>query len=154
MNKPHTASYVDKRIKERFKKELSKYCEGDDAWSIHWSPTTAFERPDDLYWMEFFFMPFETSQVEIGTWGRNRFEGFMQINICVPLNSDIVSDEDPIGCSPVFSVSADIERVFKRGTIFNGIRVVRYQEATSALQVYDDFCFLPVRIFWQVDLTN
>lgn len=150
----HTAQYIDKKIKERFIEKLPQYCEGVDKWEIHWSPTQAFERPEDLFWLDFFFNPYEPSQKELGTGGRNRFEGFTQINICVPLNSDIVTDEDPIGTSPAFICSADIERAFKRGDIFNGIQIVKFQEYTSALQVYDDFCFLPVRIFWRADLPN
>lgn len=146
-------SYIDRKIKERFKKMLPMYCEGEEAWAIHWNPMTNFIRPNDLYWFDFFFMPLTVNQAGIGSYSNNRFEGYMQINICTPLENN-TSEDGTITDAPCFKVSDDIQKVFKRGTYFDGIRITKYQENTSALQVYEDFCFLPVRIFFMADLAN
>lgn len=157
-------TYIEKKIKQYFKTHLSQYCVGDDAWSIMWSPNMAFERPDDLYWLDMAFNSNPPTQREIGTYGRNAWNGYLQIGICVPLNETSLIDEDAENEDdndiPVFGNSSmdkcfnDIARVFRRGVIFDGIRIVKCCRYTSALQIYDDFCRLPVRIFWQADLSN
>jgi len=160
LNKLKTSTYIDKKIKQYFKDNLSQYVEGDDAWGINWNPNIAFKRPDDLYWLDFFFNPSEPAQIELGTKGRNRWVGFMQINICVPLNEATIeeaeadSDDDTFGTSAMDTCYNDIARVFKRGVIFNGIRINKTYSIPSAMQVLDDFCSLPVRIEWQADLSN
>lgn len=148
-------TFVEKRIKEYFLEKLPQYCEGEDAWTIHWSQSKTFTRPDDLFWLDFFFIPSEPFQQELGTGGRNRHKGIMQINICVPYDADISEDDDDvIGTSPMDICADDIARVFRRGVIFNGIRIVKFSKDSSALQMYDDFCCLPVSIYWEADLSN
>lgn len=155
-----TSTYIDKKIKEYFKKNLPQYIEGDDAWGINWNPNISFKRPDDLYWLDFFFVPSEPKQIELGNNGRNRWSGFMQINICVPRNEATTeesgddSDDDTFGTSAMDNCYNDIARVFKRGVTFDGIRIYKTYSITSAMQVLDDFCSLPVRIEWQTDLNN
>ena len=153
-------TYIEKKLKKFFCDNLPQYVEGDDAWGINWHPNIAFERPDDLYWLDFFFIPAEPFQQELGTGGRNRWRGILQINICVPLNeattdvSGETEDEDIFGTSAMDKCYNDIARVFRRGVIFNGIRIHKTYRNTSAMQFYDDFCALPVTIEWQSDLSN
>lgn len=147
-------TYVEKTIKKYFLTNLPQYCEGDDAWTIHWNPTVTFSRPDDLYWLDFFFMNNEPFQQELGTGGRNRHKGVLQINICTPLDAVKVTEDDPIGTSPMDICADDIARIFRRGVTFDGIRIVKCYKETSALEVYDDFCCLPISIYWEADLSN
>lgn len=155
-----TDTYVEKKLKQYFKDNLPQYVQGENAWGINWHPNIAFKRPDDLYWLDFFFLPNVPFQQELGTTGRNRWKGILQINICVPKNEmtvedDVDSDEDDdFGTSAMDICYNDIARVFKRGVIFDGIRIHKTYRNTSALQVYDDFCCLPVTIEWQSDLSN
>jgi hypothetical protein len=155
-----TDTYIEKKIKAYFKAKLPQYVAGDDAWKINWHPNISFERPDDLYWLDFFFLPGTPYQQEIGNWGRNRWTGILQINICVPKNEmtvedDVDSDEDDtFGTSAMDTCFNDIAKVFRRGVTFDGIRIHKTYRNTSAMQVYDDFCCLPVTIEWQADLNN
>lgn len=147
-------TYIEKKIKHYFLDKLPQYCSGDDAWELHWNPVKTFTRPDDLYWLDFFFMNNEPFQQELGTGGRNRHKGILQINICTPLDDTKENEEDPIGTSSMDVCADDIARVFRRGVIFDGIRIVKCHKYTSALEVYDDFASLPLRIFWEADLSN
>ena len=158
--RPKTDTYVEKKMKEHFKEALPQYVEGDDAWKINWHPNVAFERPDDLYWLDFFFLPGIPYQQELGNGGRNRWTGVLQINICVPkddtsLDDGVDSDgDDDFGSSAMDTCYNDIAEAFRRGTVFDGIRIHKCYRNTSAMQTYDDFCCLPVTIEWQADLSN
>jgi hypothetical protein len=155
-------TYIEKQLIKYFKQNLPSYVKGDDAWKINWHPNVSFERPDDLYWLDFFFLSNEPYQQELGTGGRNRWTGILQINICVPKdefqlpNDDEEDDDESVtfGTSAMDTCYNDIAKVFRRGTIFNGIRISRTYRTTSAMQVYDDFCCMPVTIEWQADLSN
>lgn len=153
-------TYIDKKIKEFFKKNLPQYIDGEDAWGINWNPNISFKRPEDLYWLDFFFLPNQPTQQELGTDGRNRWRGIMQINICVPLNeatteeSEETEGDDTFGTSAMDTCYNDIARVFRRGVIFDGIRIYKTYRNPSAMQVYEDFCCMPVSIEWQADLSN
>lgn len=149
-----TDLFVEKKIKQYFIDNLPQYVEGDEAWKINWSPNMAFERPDDLYWLDFFFLPNTPYQQEIGWGARNRWTGIMQINICVPKDDTLSTEDNVFGNSAMDLCYEDIAKVFKRGTIFNGIRIAKTCRETSAMQVYDDFVCLPVSIYWQADLSN
>lgn len=155
-----TDTYIEKRLKKYFCDNLPQYVEGDDAWGINWHPNIAFTRPDDLYWLDFFFLPSVPFQQELGNWGRNRWRGILQINICVPLNeatteeAEADSEDDTFGTSAMDMCYNDIAKTFKRGVIFDGIRIHKTYRNTSAMQVYEDFCALPVTIEWQADLSN
>lgn len=149
-----TDVYVEKKFKEYFKSKLSSYVEGEDSWHINWNPAKAFVRPDDLYWLDFYFLPNVPNQMELGTWGRNRWTGVVQINVCVPLDTSAEDEEDIEDNSAMDTCFLDISRVFRRGVIFNGIRINKCYRNTSALQTYEDFCCLPVTIEWVADLSN
>lgn len=155
-----TDTYIEKKLKKRFAEALPQYVEGDEAWKINWHPNMAFERPDDLYWLDFFFLPGIPYQQELGNEGRNRWAGIMQINICTPKDDMTVEDgmddegDDDYGSSAMDRCYNDIAQAFRRGTTFDGIRIYKTYRNTSAMQVYDDFCVLPVTIEWQADLSN
>lgn len=145
--------FVEKKIKEYFVDNLKQYCEGDDAWKIHWNPVGTIERPDDLYWLDLHFVTNEPFQRELGTYGRNHWSGFLQVRINTPLDEADLEGGDSVN-SAMNHCYEDIARVFRRGTIFNGIRIIKTCRYTSAMQVEDDFCSLPVRIYWEADLSN
>lgn len=149
--------YIENTLKNMFAEKLPQYVKGDDAWKINWNPNVVFERPDDLYWMDIFFIANEPYQAELGTDGRNVWTGFMQININVPKN-DVVSGFDENGIyneqSAMNKCYEDIAKVFRRGVIYKGVRIVKTSRNTSALQVYDDFCSMPVTIRWKAYLSN
>ena len=155
-----TDTYIEKKLKKYFRDNLPQYVEGPDAWKVNWSPNIAFERPSDLYWLDLFFIPGEPFQQELGNWGRNRWSGILQVNIYTPKSEVTVEDgidtdeDDDFGTSAMDRCYNDIAEVFKRGVVFDGIRIHKCYRNTSALQVYDDFCALPVTIEWQADLSN
>lgn len=149
-----TDLFVEKKIKEYFRDNLSQYVKGDDAWKINWTANKTFERPADLYWLDFKFLANPPFQQELGTGGRNRWQGIMQINICVPrddASGDVSNDFEDSAMDICYQ---NIAKVFRRGVIFNGIRIIKCCRNTSAMQFYDDFCLLPVSIYWQSDLSN
>lgn len=160
VSKLKTDTYIDKKIKEYFKANLPQYIEGDDAWSICWNSNMTFTLPDDLYWLEFTFKPGVPSQGELGNTGRNRWDGEMQIDICVPINEATTEesgddeDDDTFGTSAMDTCYNDIAKVFKRGVTFDGIRIYKTYRNSSAMQVYEDFCKMPVLIQWRAYLSN
>ena len=101
------------------------------------------ERDGLEIWFETFYLPAGSLQKELGTTGRNRWTGIFQINICIPKDS---------GTYDVLDVYDRIARHFRRGDIFNGIRVTK-TERTSA-RMFDDFYSMPVSIYLTADLEN
>ena len=104
-------------------------------------PNEAFTRPEDGYWYEIFLLPTMPNQIELGTEGRSRWTGIMQINICVPKDSGTRS------LNARYDAIADL---FRSGLYINGIRIIRTYR-TSALYD-DDFTVLPVSVEWWADL--
>lgn len=104
-------------------------------------PNESFERPDDGYWYELYFLPTEPVQIELGSEARSRWSGVMQINICVPKNDGIV---------PLNSRYNNIATLFRSGSIIDGVRIRRTYR-TSALDD-GDYYVMPVSIEWQADL--
>lgn len=158
---------VSKKTEDEIREELESILGkkivdkiNEDGWKINWHPNLSFIRPDDLYWMDFHFLTNDPMQIELGTGGRNRWSGFLQINICVPKNemsldkSGDESESDIFGSSAMDKCYLDISRVFRRGTIFDGIKIFKTRRYTSAMQVEEDFCWCPVRIMWTADLSN
>ena len=109
-------------------------------------PNEDFKRPIDgngnnLAWYELYFIPARPTQIELGTKGRSRWFGLMQVNICVPKTW---------GTQELYQRYDDIAALFKSGLILEGVRIVRTYRS-SALDD-DDFYCLPVTIEWQADL--
>lgn len=109
-------------------------------------PNEDFKRPkDDLglndYWYELYFIPAAPNQIELGTTGRSRWVGIMQINICLPKTW---------GTEELYARYDEIAKLFRSGLILEGVRIVRTYRATSIDD--DDYFCLPVTIEWQADL--
>lgn len=109
-------------------------------------PNEDFIRPVDengsnLSWYELYFIPARPNQIELGTKGRSRWFGLMQVNICVPRTW---------GTQELYQRYDDIAALFRSGLILEGVRIVRTYRS-SALDD-DDFYCLPVTIEWQADL--
>lgn len=141
-----TDTYIWQKIRLRFTKVIEKY----DEEKGHTEPSTIIEpndtdtRPEDKLWFEIFPLHGKPFQQELGTHGRNRWNFGLQININSPKargTYDIDEAYDFICAS------------FKRGDIFDGIRVLETAYRSSA-RTYEDFYSVPVTVMVQADLDN
>lgn len=98
----------------------------------------------DNIWFEIFPLHSQPSQQELGSVGRNRWNFGLQININSPRN---------FGTYDIDSVYDAIASQFKRGDIFDGIRVLQTAYRTSA-RLQDDYYSVPVTVMVQADLQN
>lgn len=92
-------------------------------------------------WYEVYFTPTAPNQIELGTDGRNRWTGFLQINICVPTNW---------GTSEMLYRYDEIASLFRQGLIINGVRIYRVYRGPNMTE--SDFTWCPVTVEWQADL--
>lgn len=92
-------------------------------------------------WYELFFIPYAPNQIELGTSGRSRWVGIMQVNICVPLNW---------GTDDLYARYDELAALFRSGLILQGVRIVKTYRS-SAIED-DDYYMLPITIEWQSDL--
>ena len=155
-----TDTYIEEKIRERFltidttitsddgeeidlltKNENSN---GDVIYTNIQMPNVAFTRPATGLWFEFLPIPTQPTQQELGTSGRNRWTFGLQINICYP------KDYGTYDINTAFNAIAG---KFKRGDIFDGIRILNTANRSSA-RAYDDFYSVPVTIIAQADLDN
>ena len=104
-------------------------------------PNEAFTRPEDGYWYELHMIPSVPEQIELGTTGRSRWTGIMQINICVPKDS---------GTRAINARFNAIAALFRSGLYIHGVRVVRTYRS-SALDDGDS-TVVPVSVEWWADL--
>lgn len=95
-------------------------------------------------WFEIFPLRGQPSQQELGKSGRNRWNMGLQININSPRN---------FGTYVIDAVYDEIAKQFKRGDIFDGIRVQQTAYRSSA-RVQDDYYSEPVTVMFQADLEN
>jgi hypothetical protein len=101
----------------------------------------SFNKPEDGYWYEFWFIPSKPIEGEIFKDARQRWIGIVQINICTPSN---------VGTKPAKDRYDEIVNKFKCGKIFEGVRIDRtYQERG---QEDEDYYLLPVTIAWKSDI--
>lgn len=154
-----TDTYIWKKIKERFYAMSRKdktgevidfpYFLKDDEGNITnvIEPNTTLERPTDDIWFEIFPLHTQPHQQELGTVGRNRWNFGLQININVA-RSSLNYGTDAIDDAYDF-----IAGCFKRGDIFDGIRVLQTAYRSSA-RLLDDYYSEPVTVMVQADLDN
>lgn len=103
----------------------------------------SFVRPKNLYWFEVFFVPATPFQSELGRHGRNRYTGFLQINVCVPLD---------VGKKALNDRYDKIATMFKRGDVDRGVGILKTERVSA--QQYSDYYSQPIRVYWQADLDN
>lgn len=92
-------------------------------------------------WYEVYFTPTVPNQIELGTKGRTRWTGFLQVNICVPNNW---------GTEELLYRYDEIAELFRQGLILDGVRIHRVYRGPN--QTTEDFMWCPVTIEWQSDL--
>lgn len=101
----------------------------------------------DSIWFELFPLHSQPIQQELGRSGRNRWTFGMQININVPRNTEGQS----IGTDDIDDVYNFIADNFKRGDIFDGIRVNQTAYRSSA-RMYENYYSVPVTVMVEADL--
>lgn len=158
-----TDSYIWQKVRQRFLDTVFKDAEGneievflkeldDDGNVIELKnvvdPNDMEKREDlaskDNIWFEIFPLHSQPFQQELGTAGRNRWNFGLQININSPRD---------MGTYDIDSVYDSIAAQFKRGDIFDGIRVLQTAYRSSA-RLQDDYYSEPVTVMVQADLTN
>lgn len=155
-----TDIYIWEKIKKRFYSMTIKTESGetidfpyflkDDAGEITnvIEPNSTLERPTEELWFEIFPLHSKPQQQELGSSGRNRWNFGVQININTPRNSSLYYGTDASDKAYDFIASN-----FKRGDIFDGIRVNQTAYRSSA-RLLDDYYSVPVTIMVQADLEN
>ena len=98
----------------------------------------------NFIWFEIFPLHSPPHQQELGQTGRNRWNFWLQININSPRN---------FGTYDIDTVYDFIAKQFKRGDIFDGIRVLQTAYRSSA-RLQDDYYSEPVTVMVQADLDN
>lgn len=98
----------------------------------------------DCIWFEIFPLHSSPHQQELGATGRNRWTFGLQININSPRD---------VGTYDIDTVYDLISAQFKRGDIFDGIRVLQTAYRSSA-RLADDYFSVPVTVMVQADLDN
>lgn len=103
-------------------------------------PNKTFKRPNGM-WFDIAFINDRPNQWELGTSGRSRWLGIMQINVCYPKG---------VGTEGIEDAFERIASHFRRSSIHDGIRIKRAYRSSARL--YDDFYAVPVSIEWEADL--
>lgn len=104
-------------------------------------PNIPFQRPDNGYWYELYFMTQAPDQIELGSYGRNRWRGIMQVNICVPKSS---------GTQAVNERFNAIAALFRQGMNLAHVRINKVYRGTAIED--GDFYSMPVSVEWWSDL--
>lgn len=136
-----TDAYCETQLIEKFKGLEGLTVTEDGRYPEVAFPNMNFERPDDGYWYELYFLPGQPVQVELGTEGRNRWVGVLRVNVCTPKNSGIESANDRYEL---------IAKHFRSGLYINGVRIIRTSRS-SAIED-GDYYVLPVDISFWADL--
>lgn len=139
-----TDTYIWQKIRQRFQDVIAEYDEEKSVTSVIIEPNETANRPSDELWFEIFPLHGMPHQQELGTVGRNRWSFGLQININSP------KDNGTYAIDEAFDFIAG---KFKRGDIFDGIRVLQTAYRSSA-RVYEDFYSVPVTVMVQADLDN
>ena len=137
-----TDAYVEEKTKEYFLTLEGLEQTTDGSHPDVCFENEDFERPDDGYWYEVYFIPSQPLQIELGTDARSRWVGLLQINVCTPKSA---------GTTPSLDRYESIAKHFRTGMYINGnIRVVKTYR-TSAMED-GDFYVLPVTVELQANL--
>lgn len=136
-----TDVYAERIMIEKFKELEGLIVTEDGVYPEVAFPNTNFERPDDGYWYELFFIPGHPIQIELGSEARSRWVGILQINICTPKDS---------GTEPINDRYESVSKLFRPGSNFDGVRITRCYR-TSALE-NGDYYVMPVTVEFWADL--
>lgn len=139
-----TDTYIWQKVRARFRDVIAEFDEEKSLTSVVIEPNETDVRPDNDLWFEIFPLHSRPSQQELGTVGRNRWSFGMQVNINSPKDK---------GTYDIDEVYDFIAGKFKRGDIFDGIRVLQTAYRSSA-RLLDDYYSVPVTIMVQADLDN
>lgn len=139
-----TDTYIWQKIRQRFLEVIAEYDKDKEESSVVIEPNNTDERPTDNLWFEIFPLHSMPHQQELGTSGRNRWNFGLQININSPKD---------VGTSEIDDAYDFIVSKFKRGDIFDGIRVLQTAYRSSA-RMADDYYSVPVTVMVQADLDN
>ncbi len=141
-----TDSYIYEHVLQRFKDVIDEFNMEHGYSCVVFEPNDTGNRPQDELWFEIFELHGSPSQQELGSTGRNRWTFGLQINI----NGSRASIT---GTSAYDEAYDYIAAHFKRGDIFDGIRVLQTAYRSSA-RIQDDYYSVPVTIMVQADLEN
>lgn len=147
-----TDIYIWQKIRKRFQDVITEFDDERNARpetmtvynSVVIEPNETDNRPADELWFEIFPLPSMPHQQELGASGRNRWSFGLQININSPKDR---------GTYDIDEAYDFIASRFKRGDIFDGIRVTQTAYRSSA-RLYEDFYSVPVTVTVQADLNN
>ncbi len=139
-----TDTYIWQKIRQRFLDVITDFDGEKCVTSVVIEPNLTDIRPEDNLWFEIFPLHAQPIQKELGTTGRNRWTFGLQININSP------KDKGTYDIDEAFDFIAGR---FKRGDIFDGIRVLQTAYRSSA-RLYEDFYSVPVTVMVQADLDN
>lgn len=99
------------------------------------------DESEEHYWYEVWFLPSAPVQSELGTKGRSKWVGNIQVNVCVPKSYGIKASRERYD---------EIADYFKNGRILDGVRIYRTYRGKG---VEDETCYtLPVTIEWHAFL--
>lgn len=137
-----TDAYIQEESEKHFLKMESITINEDGSHPEVCLENEEFDRPDDGYWYEVWYIPSDPLQIELGTDARSRWIGLLRINICTPKNA---------GTAPALDRYKSIAEHFRTGMyIDNKIRVVKTSR-TSAIED-GDFYVTPVTVELQANL--
>ncbi len=139
-----TDTYIWQKIRQRLLNVIENYNTEFGKTTVLIEPNNTEERPINELWFEIFPLHTRPSQQELGTSGRNRWTLGLQININSPSG---------IGTYDIDEAYDYICASFKRGDIFDGIRVLQTADRSSA-RLQDDYYSVPVTVWVQADLDN
>ena len=141
-----TDTYIWQKIRQRILQVISSFDEekGFTTPSVVVEPNNTGTRPDNSLWFEIFPLHSAPHQQELGATGRNRWNFGLQININGPKD---------IGTYDIDEAYDFICASFKRGDIFDGIRVLQTAYRSSARPDVDYYS-VPVTVMVQADLDN
>ena len=88
-------------------------------------------------WLDVYFVPFRHVQAELGKNGKNRWQGYLQVNICCPKG---------VGVKYPNNVFDAISKHFPEGHITDGLYITGVDRGVGESDT--DFFFEPVRIFF------
>lgn len=92
-------------------------------------------------WLDVLFVPFRHIQAELGTNGKNRWHGYLQINVCCPKG---------VGVKYTNNVFDAISKHFPEGHITDGLYITGVDRDIGTSDT--DFFFTPVRIYWKATI--